>query len=97
VGCNLNIADFSVDGYHPIDKDLYYNPMDRGLLVYVHNSIFFKRRSDLENLNFGSIWLELRINHHRVLFGLMYRSPSQPVGTRQGLRQSVRWVRYAYP
>ena len=46
-GCNLNLSDFNIDGYHKLDNSLY-NPLGRGLLMYIKDSLLYKRRPDLE-------------------------------------------------
>ena len=45
----------------------------RGVLIYVKDSLYYKRREDLESRNIERIWLKLTNNHKYVLFGLFYR------------------------
>ena len=47
-----------------------------GVIIYVKDSLYYKRREDLEPRNIESIWLELTNNHKHVLFGLFYRPPN---------------------
>ena len=47
-----------------------------GVIIYVKDSLYYKRREDLEPRNIESIWLELTINRKHVLFGLFYRPPN---------------------
>ena len=47
----------------------------RGVIIYVKDSLCYKRREDLEPRNIESIWLELTNNHKHVLFGLFYPPP----------------------
>ena len=47
-----------------------------GVIIYVKDSLYYKRREDLEPRNIESIWLELTNNRKHVLFGLFYRPPN---------------------
>lgn len=74
VGSNQNLSKFGVDGYHSLSNDLY-KPKGRGLLMYIKESLSFRRLVDLETDD--SMWCEVRSRHHTALVGLFYRSPSQ--------------------
>ena len=45
-------------------------------MIYVKNSIYYKRRLDLEPRGIECIWIELVLNYKHVLFGLFYRPPN---------------------
>ena len=48
-----------------------------GVVIYVKDSIPFKRRTDLEINNVECIWIELKLcNSKTILFGLFYRPPN---------------------
>ena len=47
-----------------------------GVLVYVKESLNYKRRQDLELPGIECIWIELILQHKHVLFGLFYRPPN---------------------
>ena len=49
-----------------------------GVLIYIKDSLYYKRREDLEPRNIESILLELINNHKHVLFGLFYCRPHPP-------------------
>ena len=46
-----------------------------GVIIYVKDSLCYKRCEDLEPRNIESIWLELTNNRKHVLFGLFYPPP----------------------
>ena len=46
-----------------------------GVIIYVKDSLYYKRREDLEPRNIESILLELTNNRKHVLFGLFYCPP----------------------
>ncbi len=45
-------------------------------MVYVKESLHYKRRTDLEIIGIECIWLELVLSTKHVLFGVYYRPPS---------------------
>lgn len=47
-----------------------------GVMIYVKDGIFYKRRDDLEIRGIESIWIEVINNHKSILFGLFYRPPN---------------------
>ena len=47
-----------------------------GVILYVKDFIFYKRRADLELRGIENIWIEIVIKHKHILFGLFYRPPS---------------------
>ena len=47
-----------------------------GVILYVKETLRYKRRADLEIRGIECIWIELLNNHQRILFGLSYRPPN---------------------
>ena len=47
-----------------------------GLLLYINENIAVIHGDDLENLRFGSTWIEIRADHRRILLGNYYRTTS---------------------
>ena len=47
-----------------------------GVMIYLKDGIFYKRRNDLEIRGIESIWTEVINNHISILFGLFYRPPT---------------------
>ncbi len=80
-GCNLNLSDYNIEGYHQLDNTMY-NRQGRGLLFYVKESLSYKRRYDLERGVDDCMWCQVGSSHSTVLIGLFYRSPSQSAAMR---------------
>ena len=59
----------------PIRKDREINN-GGGLIIYVKNNIFFKRRDDLETNSIENIRIEVQSLRNKVLLGLFYRPPN---------------------
>ncbi|MEW8548396.1 MAG: endonuclease/exonuclease/phosphatase family protein, partial [Candidatus Thiodiazotropha sp.] len=60
-----------------------------GVMIYVKDSLHYKRRADLESRNTESIWIELTNNHKRVLFGLFYRPPNSDSSYLSNIEDSI--------
>ena len=65
-----------------ISHQLYHKPerKDRadgygGVLLYVKETLQYKRRRDIEPNGIECIWIELTLNLKHILFGLFYRPP----------------------
>ena len=58
----------------PERKDRNENPHG-GVLIYIKDNIHYIRRHDLEIPGTECIWVEIVMNHKRLLFGLFYRPP----------------------
>ena len=62
----------------PIRKDRNHND-GGGLIIYIKNNIFFKRRDDLESNIIENIWVEIHSVRKKFLLGLFYRPPESRV------------------
>ncbi|MCG8046489.1 MAG: reverse transcriptase domain-containing protein [Candidatus Thiodiazotropha endolucinida] len=47
-----------------------------GVIIYVKEGIFYKRRVDLEIRGIESIWIEVANNNKHILFAVFYRPPN---------------------
>ena len=47
-----------------------------GVIIYVKEDIYYKRRLDLEPRGIECIWIELILKNKHILFGLFYRPPN---------------------
>ena len=45
-------------------------------MIYVKESIYCKRRNDLDLRGIECIWIELTLKRKHILFGLFYRPPN---------------------
>ena len=60
-----------------------------GVMIYVKESLFYKRRYDLEPRNTECIWIEIQLNHTQVLFGLFYRPPNSNAAYLASIEDSI--------
>ena len=44
-----------------------------GVMIYVKDTLYYKRRLDLEPIGTECIWIEIQLKHKKFLFGLFYR------------------------
>ena len=73
---DISTEDIMLQSYNtPERKDRPGDPHG-GVMIYVKNGIFYKRRNDLEIRGIESIWIELIQNHKSILFWLFYRPPN---------------------
>ena len=76
---HITDADISVPGYSTVRRDSQLQK-ETGLLVYINQSISFKRLSHLENNHIESVWLEIYLKRSKpVLIGFIYRNPTERV------------------
>ncbi|MEW8547336.1 MAG: endonuclease/exonuclease/phosphatase family protein, partial [Candidatus Thiodiazotropha sp.] len=60
-----------------------------GVMLYVKEALYYKRRADLEIGGIESIWIEL-VNHHKhILFGLFYRPPNSDANYYANIENSI--------
>ena len=73
---DISTEDIMIQSYSaPERKDRPGDPHG-GVVIYVKNGIFYKRRNDLEIRGIESIWIELIHNRKSILYGLFYRPPN---------------------
>ena len=60
-----------------------------GICVYVKETIYAKRRNDLELEDIECIWIEVSLNHKKLLIGTFYRPPNSPASTLSSIESSI--------
>ena len=86
---DTSTSDIAFANYQtPFRKD---RPTDRhgGVIVYVKDTVSARRRQDLEVNDVESIWLELKVKHKSILFGVFYRPPSANVAVLSSIQDSI--------
>ncbi|MEW8547607.1 MAG: reverse transcriptase family protein, partial [Candidatus Thiodiazotropha sp.] len=71
--------EISIENFH---EPVRYDRSGRiggGVVVYIRDTISFKRRQDLEINNLEAVWVEVSIKSKTVLIGGMYRPPNSTV------------------
>ena len=60
-----------------------------GVIVYVRDSFFCKRRSDLELQGLEAVWVEIRVKSRNILIGGFYRPPNSNTGYFELIIESI--------
>lgn len=60
-----------------------------GICVYIKESIYCRRRFDLELRDVENIWLEVSIYNKRSLIGTFYRPPNSPANILSSIEDSI--------
>ena len=85
---NASSDTLSMPDFHsPIRKDR--DGRGGGVALYIRNSFFFKRRSDLETDNTEGIWIETEINKIKFLIGTFYLPPKADPLIRNYISDSI--------
>ena len=72
-------SDVNIPGFQTIRKDSTV-PNTTGLLVYVHDTLTYKRLAHLENFSVESIWLEIKLKRSNpIRMSFLYRNPLEKV------------------
>ena len=70
---NVDTSSLAIEGFDtPIRKDRTHN--GGGIMVYVSELLKYKRREDLENNRFETIWIEVNLKSKILLICSFYRS-----------------------
>ena len=73
---NIQTTDLAIPNFKPPERnDRTEHRQGGGDMIYVKDSLYYKRRQDLESRNVECISIEIQFNHTRVLLGFFYRPP----------------------
>lgn len=76
---SVDTSKLEINGFNqPIRRDRRYNN-GGGLLIYIKNNIYYKRRQDIENQYIENIWIQVSSLKKQFLLGLFYRPPNSTV------------------
>ena len=64
---NIQTADLLIPDFQPPERKDRTADRHGGVMIYVKDTLFYKRRHDLEPRNLECIWIEIQLNHTRVL------------------------------
>ena len=68
--------DLMIDTFNKPERNDRLDRQGGGVIVYVKQSLFYKRRKDLEIQGLETIWIEVIVKHKHILFGTFYRPPT---------------------
>ena len=72
-------SDVNIPGFQTIRKDSTV-PNTTGLLLYVHDTLTYKRLAHLENFSVETIWLEIKLKRNNsIRMSFLYRNPLEKV------------------
>ena len=70
-------CDVSIPGFNIIRKDPSSSKAT-GLLIYINESVNFKRLTHLENNEIEAVWLEIKLKRQKpIAVGFLYRNPAE--------------------
>ncbi len=69
-------SDILLNSYQSPERKDRHGDSHGGVMLYVKDTLHYKRRSDLEILGVECIWIELVLSTKRILFGVYYRPPN---------------------
>ena len=83
-------TDLTIPNFKPPERnDRTEDRQGGGVMIYVKDCLYYKRRQDLEPRNVECIWIEIQLNHTRVLFGLFYRPPESDAACLSSIEDSI--------
>ena len=65
-----------IDSYREPERKDRQGDSHGGVMIYIKDSIHYKRLYDLEPIGIECIWIEMVLRQKHVLFGLFYRPPN---------------------
>ena len=68
--------DLFLESYQSPERKAKEGDNHGGVIIYVKEGIYYKRRRDLEIHGLEAIWTEVANTHKHILFGLFYRPPN---------------------
>ena len=69
--------DLKIDNYTLHRKDRQNGNRGGGVCIFISNDLFCIQRPDLSPFAIEILWLEIHVNHKKVLVGVYYRPPGQ--------------------
>ena len=69
--------DLKIDNYTLHRKDRQNENRGGGVCIFISNDLFCIERPDLSPIAIEILWLEIHVNHKKVLVGVCYRPPGQ--------------------
>ncbi|MCG8113681.1 MAG: reverse transcriptase domain-containing protein [Candidatus Thiodiazotropha taylori] len=73
---SVDTEDLLLQSFNKPERKDRFGDNHGGVMLYVKENIFYKRRVDLEVRGVENIWIEVSNNKKQILFGLFYRPPN---------------------
>ena len=72
LSASVDTDDVMLESYNKPEHKDRVGDYHGGVMLYVKETLFYKRRDDLEIRGVENIWIELANNHKRILFGVFF-------------------------
>ena len=72
----IGADEIAFESFSPPERKDRQTDRHGGVVLYVKQSINYRRRYDLESRNIECIWIDITNKHKHVLFGVYYRPPN---------------------
>ena len=84
------MSDLHIPDFKPPERKGRERDRHSGVMIYVKDSVFYKRRHDLEPHNVECIWIEeIQLKRTRILFGLFYRPSNSDMAYFSSIEDSI--------
>ena len=85
----VDTDDLMLQSYNRPERKDRVDDSHGGVMLYVKETILYKRRADLEIRGIENIWIDLINNHKRILFGIFYRPPNSDTNYFSNIEDSL--------
>ena len=86
---SIQTTDLLIPEFKPPEGKDRLRDRHGGVMIYVKDSVIYKGRYNSEPLNVECIWIEMQLNHSRILFELFYRSPNSDIANFSGIEDFI--------
>ena len=76
---NISDVELNIPSYNKPERKDRDNDPHGGVLIYIKDSIHYKRRVDLEPVGIEFIWTEIILRNKHILFDVFYRPPNSSI------------------
>ena len=85
----ISTADLQLQSYHSPECKDRFSDNHGGVIIYVKDTLFYRRRNDLEPIGIECLRIEIIIKHKKILFGLFYRAPNSAANYYVSIEDSI--------
>ena len=73
---NISMNELQIPTYQTPERKDRANDPHGGILIYIKDTIHYRRRQDLEPVGIECTWIEITLRNKHILFGVFYRPPN---------------------
>ena len=86
---NISDEELQIQSFCKPERKDRMNDPHGGVLIYIKDTIHYKRRLDLEPAGIECIWTEIILRNKHILFGAFYRPPNSSVMYHSTIEDSI--------